>query len=108
QWATIADRIPSRARALVLVAAFSRLRWEELVGLRRKRIDLEAGTVTVDEQLVEVNGTFSVGAPKRAAGRPPEAMHRLGHATTVAAVRYRHVRPTEHRRVLAVLAFLRA
>jgi hypothetical protein len=35
-------------------------------------------------------------------------MHRLGHATTVAAVRYQHVRPTEHRRVLAVLAFLRA
>jgi integrase len=69
QVATIADRMPSRYKALVLVAAFSRLRWEELVGLRRKRIDLEAGTVTVDEQLVEVNGTFSVGPPKSAAGR---------------------------------------
>jgi hypothetical protein len=30
---------------------------------------LEAGTVTVAEQLVEVNGTFSVGPPKSTAGR---------------------------------------
>jgi hypothetical protein len=69
QVAAIADRMPSRYRALVLVAAFSGLRWGELVGLRRKRIDLEAGTVMVAEQLVEVNGTFSVGPPKSAAGR---------------------------------------
>jgi hypothetical protein len=60
--------MPSRYRALVLVAAFSGLRWGELVGLRRKRIDLEAGTVMVAEQLVEVNGTFSVGPPKSPAG----------------------------------------
>jgi integrase len=53
----------------VLVAAFGGLRWGELAGLRRKRIDLEAGTVTVAEQLVEVNGTFSVGPPKSTAGR---------------------------------------
>jgi hypothetical protein len=38
-------------------------------GLRRKRIDLERGTVPVAEQLLEVNGTFSVGPPKSAAGR---------------------------------------
>jgi len=41
----------------------------ELVGLRRKRIDLQRGTVTVAEQLMEVNGVFSVGPPKSAAGR---------------------------------------
>jgi hypothetical protein len=40
-----------------------------LVGLRRKRVDLERGTVTVAEQLVEVNGAFSIGPPKSAAGR---------------------------------------
>ena len=55
QVATIADRMPSRYRALVLVAAFSRLRWEELVGLRRKRIDLEAGTVR-DGLVLNPNG----------------------------------------------------
>jgi integrase len=69
QVAAIADQVPPRYRALVLVAAFGGLRWGELAGLRRKRIDLEAGTVTVAEQLVEVNGTFSLGPPKSAAGR---------------------------------------
>jgi len=58
-----------RYRALVLVAAFGGLRWGELVGLRRKRVDLERGTVTVAEQFLEVNGAFSVGPPKSAAGR---------------------------------------
>jgi integrase len=65
----IANRVPARYRALVLVAAFGGLRWGELVGLRRKRVDLERGTVTVVEQLLEVNGAFSIGPPKSAAGR---------------------------------------
>ena len=69
QVAAIANRVPPRYRALVLVAA---VRWAALgglVGLRRKRVDLEHGTVTVAEQLLEVNGAFSVGPPKSAAGR---------------------------------------
>jgi integrase len=69
QVAAIAERVPARYRALILVAAFGGLRWGELAGLRRKRVDLERGTVTVAEQLLEVNGAFSVGAPKSAAGR---------------------------------------
>jgi integrase len=69
QVAAIAGQMPPRYRALVLVAAFGGLRWGELAGLRRKRIDLEAGTVTVAEQLVEVNGAFTIGPPKSAAGR---------------------------------------
>ncbi len=69
QVAAIADRVPPRYRALVLVAAFGGLRWGELVGLRRKRVDLGRGTVTVAEQALEVNGAFSVGPPKSAAGR---------------------------------------
>jgi integrase len=67
--AAVAQRVPARYRALVLVAAFGGLRWGELAGLRRKRVDLERGTVTVAEQLLEVNGAFSVGPPKSAAGR---------------------------------------
>jgi integrase len=69
QVAAVAQRVPARYRALVLVAAFGGLRWGELAGLRRKRVDLERGTVTVAEQLLEVNGAFSVGPPKSAAGR---------------------------------------
>ena len=103
QVAAIADRVPARYRALVLVAAFGGLRWGELAGLRRKRVDLERGTVTVAEQLLEVNGAFSLGPPKSAAGRRTVALataaggslrevtDRLGHSTTVAAVRYQHV-----------------
>jgi hypothetical protein len=71
QVAAIANRVPPRYRALVLVAAFGGLRWGELVGLRRKRVDLERGTVTVAEQLLEVNGAFSVGPPKSAAVAAP-------------------------------------
>jgi integrase len=69
QVAEVASRVPPHYRALVLLAAFGGLRWGELVGLRRKRVDLDRGTVTVAEQLVEVNGAFSVGPPKSAAGR---------------------------------------
>jgi integrase len=69
QVVAVANRVPARYRALVLVAAFGGLRWGELAGLRRKRVDLERGTVTVAEQLLEVNGAFSVGPPKSAAGR---------------------------------------
>ena len=72
--AAIAEQMPARYRALVLVAAFGGLRWGELAGLRRKRVDLERGTVTVAEQLVEVNGAFSVGPPKSAAGRRTVAL----------------------------------
>jgi integrase len=74
QVADIASRVPARYRALVLLAAFGGLRWGELVGLRRKRIDLDRGTVTVAEQLLEVNGAFSVGPPKSAAGRRTVAL----------------------------------
>ena len=69
QVVAVANRVPARYRALVLVAAFGGLRWGELAGLRRKRVDLERSTVTVAEQLLEVNGSFSVGPPKSAAGR---------------------------------------
>jgi integrase len=74
QVAAIAERVPARYRALVLVAAFGGLRWGELAGLRRKCVDLERGTVTVAEQLLEVNGAFSLGPPKSAAGRRTVAL----------------------------------
>jgi integrase len=43
--------------------------WSTQNSLPRKRVDLEHGTVTVAEQLLEVNGTFSVGPPKSAGSR---------------------------------------
>jgi integrase len=73
--ATLADPIDPRYRALVLVGAYGGLRIGELAGLRRSRVDLLRGTVTVGEIVVEVRGVLHIGPPKtraslRAVGLP--------------------------------------
>ncbi|HEY2956651.1 MAG TPA: tyrosine-type recombinase/integrase [Actinomycetota bacterium] len=68
QVAELAEAVPPRYRALVLVAAYAGLRWGELAGLRAKRVDLLHRQVTVAEQLTEVRGAFAVAPPKTAAG----------------------------------------
>ena len=67
--ARLADVIDARYRALVLVAAYGGLRIGELVGLRRRRVDLLRGTVDVAEIVVEVRGELYMGPPKTRAGR---------------------------------------
>lgn len=64
----LAEAVPGRYRALVLVAGYGGLRWGELVGLRRRRVDLDGARIHVAEQVAEVAGKFSVSAPKTAAG----------------------------------------
>lgn len=65
----IADAIPPRYRLLVLLAAFTTLRFGELAALRRRDIDLEALTVTVRRAQAELqNGRLFDKAPKSAAG----------------------------------------
>jgi len=68
QVAELAEAVPPRFKALVLVAAYTGLRWGELAGLRVKRVDLLHRQVTVAEQLTEVRGAFAVAPPKTAAG----------------------------------------
>jgi integrase len=65
----LADAIDPRYRALVLLAAYGGLRIGELAALRRHRVDLLRGTVTVAETLAEVEGHVSTGAPKTRASR---------------------------------------
>jgi integrase len=65
----LADAIPPRFRALVLVAAYTGLRWGELAGLRVRRVDLLHHRITVAEQLLEVRGQLAVGPPKTGAGQ---------------------------------------
>ena len=60
----IADAINPRFRALVFLAAYGGLRFGELAGLRRSRVDLLRGRVLVIETLVEANGRFIFGPPK--------------------------------------------
>jgi len=67
--AALADAIPPRFRALVLVAAYTGLRWGELAGLRIRRVDLLHHRITVAEQLLEVRGQLAVGPTKTGAGQ---------------------------------------
>lgn len=65
-----ADATGERYRALVLLAAFTSLRWGELAALRRSDIDVQARTVKVVRQLNERRGGgFEFGPPKSGAGQ---------------------------------------
>ena len=56
--------------ALVLLAAFTGLRWGELIFLRRRHLDLDGdGVVKVRGSVSEVDGKFVEGPPKSEAGR---------------------------------------
>jgi integrase len=60
----LADRMPARFSALIIVAAFSGLRWGELAALRRSDVDLAAGTVRVPRKLAALRNRMEFGAPK--------------------------------------------
>jgi integrase len=62
---TLAEAIHPRFKALVLVASYGGLRWGEMTGLRRKRVDLLRSRISVAETLVDVTGyPLSFGEPK--------------------------------------------
>jgi integrase len=60
----LAKVIIPRFEALVLLGAYAGLRFGELAGLRRKRIDVLRGRATIAETLSDVNGILSFGPPK--------------------------------------------
>ncbi|GLW07898.1 putative prophage phiRv2 integrase [Microtetraspora sp. NBRC 13810] len=65
----LADLMPERLRALILLATFASLRWGEVAALRRMDLDLNAKTVSVRQQHVELDtGELLVGPPKSRAG----------------------------------------
>jgi integrase len=69
QVATIADAMPARYRAAVLVAAWSGLRGGELFALRRRDVDTATGTIRVDRTMIELPTGVDFGPPKSGAGR---------------------------------------
>ena len=79
----LADAVPRRYRALVMLAAFSGLRLGELAALTRADVDLLHGAVRVDKQLQRLaDGSHVVVRPKSDAGRrtvalPPQAIAEL-------------------------------
>jgi integrase len=66
----LADVVPVRYRALILLATFADMRWGELAGLRRENIDLKACEVRITEELVQPNkGPLFFDTPKSQAGK---------------------------------------
>ncbi|MEV6489393.1 tyrosine-type recombinase/integrase [Actinoplanes sp. NPDC051633] len=65
----LADTVPHRVRALILLAAFTSLRYGELAALRRRDFDQRCKTLTVRATLVErQDGSLTFGPPKTDAG----------------------------------------
>jgi len=68
--AELAAAMPAWCQSWVWVAAYTGLRWSEMIGLARRDIDLLRRTLTVRRQIVEVGSKFEgFGEPKTAAGR---------------------------------------
>ncbi|WP_309227481.1 tyrosine-type recombinase/integrase [Micromonospora thermarum] len=66
----LADVVPPRYRALVLVTTFGCLRWGEVAALQRQDIDTVAGTIRVRRAYTERRGVGLVlGPPKSRASR---------------------------------------
>ncbi|WCH91614.1 hypothetical protein POD33_05475 [Streptomyces moderatus] len=66
----LAEASQPRYRALVLLGAFAALRWGELVALRRRDVDLDAGMIRVRGSVSELNnGERIYKAPKSEAGK---------------------------------------
>jgi integrase len=64
----LANAMPPRFAALVIVAAFSGLRWGELAALRSCDVDLAAGTVRVPRKLAALRNRLEFGPPKSESG----------------------------------------
>lgn len=65
----LADQMPARFRVFVLAAAFTGLRWGELIALRRCDVDTHERVVRVPRRLAQLaSGRMVVGPPKSAAG----------------------------------------
>ncbi|MGI9118796.1 MAG: tyrosine-type recombinase/integrase [Acidimicrobiales bacterium] len=69
QVATLAESIDPRYRVWALTAAYTGLRFGELAGLRRGRVDLLRRKLDVFEIVVEVRGHHYLGPPKTRAGK---------------------------------------
>ncbi len=84
QVAVLADAMPEHLRAAIVLGTWTSLRLGEVLGIRRRDIDLDAGTVTVRQTAVVLPGGPQIGTPKSDAGRrvvylPPHAAPVLSH-----------------------------
>jgi integrase len=74
----LADRMSPRFRAFVLAAAFTGLRWGELIALRRRDVDLDRPAVRVPRKFAQLgSGAMVAGPTKSAAGLRTVALPEL-------------------------------
>lgn len=64
----ITQAIPEKYRPMVLLSSWCALRFGELIELRKKDIDLNAGVIHVRRGVVRAGGQVIVGTPKSTAG----------------------------------------
>src|SRR5262245_16231285 len=65
----LADLMPARYRAFVLLKTFANLRWGEITALQRIDVDADGATVRVRQQYIERRGGgLELGPPKSRAG----------------------------------------
>jgi integrase len=64
QVARLADACSGSNRLIVLVLAYTGLRWGELAALRVRRVDLERRRLLIAQSVTEVNGKAVFGTPK--------------------------------------------
>lgn len=62
--AALAQHMPRRYSAAVILAAWSGLRFGELFALARRHVDLDAGTLTVERQLIRIPANPETGTPQ--------------------------------------------
>ena len=65
----LVDAAEDRDKALICTAAWTGLRWGELVGLKRECLDLDKATIEVREALVDVAGNLYLSPPKTPGSR---------------------------------------
>jgi integrase len=70
----LADAVPARYRALVLVMAFGALRFGEATALRRRDVQADGTAVRIERSVRLVGGRHLVGPPKTDAGRRTVAL----------------------------------
>ncbi|MGQ0843170.1 MAG: tyrosine-type recombinase/integrase [Sporichthyaceae bacterium] len=70
----LADAVPERYRALILVLAFGGLRFGEATALRRSDVQDASGTLRVERSVRYLGGRWLVGEPKTEAGRRTVAL----------------------------------
>lgn len=77
--ATLTASMDQRYRALVLVGAYCGLRFGEIAGLKRNRVNLLHNRIEVMEIATEVKGVHYFGPPKTRAGRRSVPMPKVVH-----------------------------